>query len=217
MPCLSPVCTDAVTTRYTYGDGQRHQAGRAGRQCHRPLRGRLWRRHAADRRALYERDRRARERPLDLPGFPRRDPGAGWLSARRLRFSGPLRRPRHPDPGRRAERACRDEPGGAEDKPARPAARRDADRRPGHLYRAQPRQSRLRRQPARGRLARRVRRPRSAADVDDARGDEGSRGRHEARGRAREEHVRARADVLALPPPDRQHGFIPRAQVREAP
>jgi 2-oxoglutarate ferredoxin oxidoreductase subunit alpha len=42
----------------------------------------------------------------------------------------------------------------------------------------------------------------TSADVDDARGAEGDR-RHEARGGAREEHVRARADVVALQPPDR--------------
>ena len=65
-------------------------------------------------------------------------------------------------------------------------------------------------------VARRLRRPYRAADDDDARGDEGGRGRHEARGRARQEHVRARADVVALPPPDRAHGRLPRAQVREA-
>ena len=35
MPCLWRLCTEGVTTRYTYGDGQAGQTGRAARQRHR--------------------------------------------------------------------------------------------------------------------------------------------------------------------------------------
>src|SRR5438132_3013022 len=49
-------------------------------------------------------------------------------------------------------------------------------------------------------LFRSLQRARGAADLAHARGAEGGRG-HEARGRALEEHVRARADVVAVHTP----------------
>ena len=114
----------------------------------------------------------------------------------------PLRRPRHPHAGRPAERARRDEPGGAEDERQGPAEGRHADRQLRRVQRQEPRQGRLRDEPARGRLARRVPGARDPADVDDARGGQGVR-RHEREADRCEEHVRARADVVALHAPDR--------------
>ena len=73
------------------------------------------------------------------------------------------------------------------------------------------------REPARGRLAGRLPPARGRADVDDGRGAEGDRRDHLARGRALEELLRARADVVALSPPDRRHARVHRRQVREAP
>ena len=94
-------------------------------------------------------------------------------------------------------------------------AGRDADRQQRRVQRPEPPEGRLHREPARGRLARRVPRARGAADVAHARGGEGS-GRLEARGGALEEHVRARAHVVALHAADRGHDRLPREEVREA-
>ena len=55
-------------------------------------------------------------------------------------------------------------------------------------------------EPARGRHARRLQGARDPADDDDGRGAQGHRGRDVARGRALEELLRARADVVALRP-----------------
>ena len=65
-------------------------------------------------------------------------------------------------------------------------------------------------------------RARDPADDDDARGGQGHR-RHEPRGRARQEHVRARADVVAVHAPDRarrsrrsREKFAKRPEIAEA-
>ena len=86
---------------------------------------------------------------------------------------------------------------------ARPAEGRHAHRRRRRVHRPQPPEGRLRAEPARGRLARRVPAPRHPADDAHGRRAEGGRGRDAARGRALEEHVLARADVVALRPLDR--------------
>ena len=91
-----------------------------------------------------------------FPDYPRRDPRARRIAARRLGLPAPFRRPRHPDAGRPAGRARRDEPGRAEDESQGSRQGRHADREQGRVHRAQPRQGRLHREPARGRLARRV-------------------------------------------------------------
>ena len=88
-----------------------------------PLRRRLRRRHAAHRRPLHRRQRRVRQRPGDAAELPGRDPGPGRHHRRRLVVPGAHLRPRHRHAGRRAERARRDEPGGAQGQPRRPAAR----------------------------------------------------------------------------------------------
>ena len=72
-------------------------------------------------------------------------------------------------------------------------------------------------EPARGRLARGLPGARGAADVAHGRRAEGDRGRDGARGGAREEHVRARADVVALRPRDRVDDDVHHDEVREAP
>ena len=195
------------------GHGESRRAARPGDH---PLRGRLRRRHAADGRPLHERDGGDGERPLDAARLPGRDPRAGRLAPGRLGLPAPLRRPRHPHARRRAERARRDEPGGAEDERRRPAQGRHADRRHRHLQGAQPAEGGLRDEPARGRLARRLPRPRGRADVDDGRRAEGDRGDHVARGRALEELLRARADELALQPAHRGDARLRREEVRQA-
>ena len=138
-----------------------------------------------------------------LPDFPAEIRAPAGSLPGRLGLPDPLLGPRHPHARRRAERPRRDEPGRAPDQPARPAQGRHADRQPRRLHRAQPREGRLHLEPARGRHPRRVPRPRRAADDDDDRGAQGDR-RHQARGRALEEHVRAGPDVVALPPADRR-------------
>ena len=80
-----------------------------------------------------------RQRPGDAAELPRRDPGASGHAAGRLVVPGALRRPRHPDRGRRPGRAGGDEPGGAEGQPRRPAQGRGDHRRHPRLHRAQPR------------------------------------------------------------------------------
>ncbi len=200
--------------RYTCNRGNGQQAGRADLGGDRPLRGRLGRRHAAHRYAVHCRGGPARQRHLDAAGLPGRDSSARRLPAGRVRLPAPLRRPRHPHAGGRAERARRDEPGGAEDEHRRPAQGRDADRRRRRVHRPEPPEGRIRAEPARGRLARRVPGSSRPAHVADGRCAEGRRGRHAARGRAVEEHVRARADVVALRTFDRADDRVPGLEVR---
>ena len=84
----------------------------------------------------------------------------------------------------------------------------------GRVQRAQPAEGGLRGEPARGRLARRVPGARGAADDADGRRAEGRRGRDVARGGALEEHVRARADVVAVRAAGRRDGRVPEREVR---
>ena len=92
-----------------------------------------------------------RQRPVDLPELPGRDPGAGGHPRRRLRLPDPHLRPRDPHAGRRAERARGDEPGGLEGQRRRPADGRHPRHQLGRVRRAGPRQGGLRDQPPRGR------------------------------------------------------------------
>ena len=95
-----PIARSCAIPRERYGeDGRAHQPG------DHPLRGRLRRRHAAHRRPVHERDGGARQRPLDAPRLPGRDPRAGGLAPGRLGLPDPLRRPRHPH-ARATGRTC---------------------------------------------------------------------------------------------------------------
>src|SRR5207344_2748340 len=62
------------------------QAGRAALSSHRPLRGRLRRRHAAHGIAVHVGGGAARQRHLDAARLPRRDPRARGLAPGRLRL-----------------------------------------------------------------------------------------------------------------------------------
>ena len=108
--------------RHDIGDPPAGEPGAGGH----PVRRRLRRRHAARRRPLHRRERRLRQRPRHAAELPGRDPGSRRHHRRRVELPGPHRRLRHRDPGRRAQPARRDEPGGAEGehrRPRRPARR----------------------------------------------------------------------------------------------
>ena len=149
-----------------------------------------------------------------LPNFPAEIRAPAGHARRRLGLPDPLRLPRHPDPRRCAERARRDEPGGAAGQPPGARARRDDHRQRGRVHEAQPREGRLRLQPARGRVAQRLPRP---PDPDDdahpARG-RGDRGRLDARRRPRQEPVRARRALVAVRPARGRDRALDRAEVR---
>ena len=104
-----------------------------------------------------------------LPNFPAEIRAPAGTLPGRVELPGALRRLRHPHPGRRAERAGGDEPGGAQGQPGRPAARRGHHRQHRRVHQAQPGQGRLPDQPAGGRLARRLRGAPGGADLDDGR------------------------------------------------
>ena len=200
--------------RHRPGSGD--QAGQAARPGHHPVRGGLRRRHAADRGPVHAGVGRLRQRPVDAAQLPGRDPRAAGHAARRLVVPGPLRRPRHPHARRRARRTGRDEPGRAAGQPRRPAQGRHDHRRHPRLHLAQPHQGGLLRQPARRRLPRRVRPPPRRPDRDDRRGGQGVRAVPQGR-RAGQEHVRARAALLDVRPPDRVDDLVPRAPLRAGP
>ena len=101
-----------------------------------------------------------------LPNFPAEIRAPAGHPARRLGLPAPLRRPRHPDAGRRARRAGRDEPGGAQGQPrATCRAARTLIVNTDEFTKRNLAEGRLRRQPARGRLPRRLARPPGRADV----------------------------------------------------
>ncbi len=127
----------------TLSHPRRSQVRRAARSGRRPLRRRQRRRHAADRRPVHALDRAGRQRSRHLPRFPGRDPRAAGDDLRRLRLPDQFRLGRDRDGGRRARRADRDEPGGAEDQCRRSEARRPDHRRRRRVRRPQPRQGGL--------------------------------------------------------------------------
>ena len=92
-----------------------------------------------------------------LPNFPAEIRAPAGTLPGRLRLPAALRRPRHPHPGRRAERAGRDEPGRAEGEHRRRAARRGDHRQHGRVHQAgDGRRSATTTSPAGGRLAGRL-------------------------------------------------------------
>ena len=141
-----------------------------------------------------------------LPGLPRRDPGASRAHSRGLRLPAALRRSRHHDPGRRAQRAGGHEPRRAEGQPPLTLA---AGRRSSSTPTSSPSATS----------------PRSGYDQNPL--DDGTlptsrvhpvgltsltvealagSGLSKQGRRAGEEHVRAGPALLALPPPIRGHG-----------
>ena len=122
----------------------------------RPLRGRLRRRHAADRHRSSRRRPRARQRHLDASRTSRPRSARRPARCRASRASSSTSRPRHPHAGRRPERARRDEPRRAQDEPQGPAEGGTLIVEHRRVQRAQPREGGLRGEPARGRLAGRV-------------------------------------------------------------
>ena len=149
-----------------------------------------------------------------LPNFPAEIRAPAGDVAGRVELPAPLRRPRHPHPRRRPERAGRDEPGRAQGEPRRPAARRRHHRQHRRVHQAQPAEGRLR-QPTRSRTARwSVAGARGAADLAHRQGARGLRHLQEGR-RARQEHVRPRPAVLAVQPADRGDDAVPGEQVRQ--
>ena len=109
----------------------RREARPRERAGHRPVRRGFRRRHAARRGPFHRRDRGARQRPRDAAELPGRDPRPGGHARRGVELPDPLRRARHPHARRHAERADRDEPGGAEARtsPISSAARRSSSTR----------------------------------------------------------------------------------------
>ncbi len=115
--------------------------------------------------------------------------------------------------GRLPRRAGGDESRCPEGQPARHATGQLADRGQPRLHQPQPDQGGVRRQPARGQLAGRLRAQRGGPDRHDRRGGQGVRAVPQGR-RTREEHVRPRAALLDVRPPDRDHARVPGEAVR---
>ena len=193
---------------------QRDQAGQAARPRDHPLRRRLRRRDAADRRPLHPGDRVLRQRPLHPPELPGGDPRPAGHAPGRLVVPGPLRGPRHPHAGRLPRRARGDEPGRAQGQPGGHQEGGDDHRRLPRLHRAQPEQGGVRREPARERLPLRVRRARVRAHRHDGGGGQGVRAVPQGR-QPREEHVRARPAVLDVRPAHRADHRVPGAALRQ--
>ena len=125
--------------------GPSQEAGRGARARRHPLRRGLRRRHAADRHQVHGVHRARRQRPLDLPRLPGRDPRPRRLARRRLGLPDPLRLAGHPHARRPARRAGRLQPGRAAREHRRPAPERHADREHRRLRREEHRARRLRR------------------------------------------------------------------------
>ena len=149
---------------------------------------------------VHRRDRGGRQRPRDAAELPGRDPGSRRHAGRRVGVPDPLRLARHPHARRRAERARRDEPGGAARRTS-PELERGATIivNEDAFSQAQPGEGRAT-TPTRSRTARcseyRVHRI-PMTSLTTARG-RGGRGRLDARRRPGQEPVRARRAVVAV-------------------
>ena len=153
-----------------------------------------------------------------LPDFPAeiRAPAGSLpgVSGFQLNFSSQ----RHPHARRPAERAGRDEPGGAQGQPRRPRRRRHAHHQHRRVQQGEPEEGQLRVEPARRRHAQGLPRP-PAAD-HDAQHPRAARGRRAALAQgdgSLQELLRARHPLLALRPPDGADARLDRREVQEEP
>ena len=148
-----------------------------------------------------------------FPDFPAEIRAPAGHAERRLGLPGPHLRPRHPDPGRRAQRPGGHEPGRPE---GQPRADGQGDHPPGQQRRlrgAEPDQGRLRREPPDRRLAGGLHGLRGADDLHHPGGVQGGRGQAPRR-RALQELLRPGPGQLALHPPHRPDPGVDHRAVR---
>ena len=149
-----------------------------------------------------------------LPDFPAEIRATSRHHPRRLGVPAALRRPTSP-PRATPQRARRDEPRRAQGQPQGHPARRGHHRQHRRKFTSRNLTKVGYMTPTRSRTARSSRTPSTrSAHLDDRRGAQGIDIQQEG-GRAREEHVRARPALPALPPPHRGHADLPAPEVRE--
>ena len=151
-----------------------------------------------------------------LPNFPAEIRAPAGTLPGCLQLPAALRRPRHPHPGRRAERAGRDEPGRAEGEHRGCAARRGDHRQHRRVHQARrwPRSATTTSPLEDGSLDG-YQRPPGAADHADRRGAQGVRALPARRPSARKNMFALGLLSLDVPPADRGHREVPADEVRQ--
>ena len=173
------------------------------------VRRRFGRRHAVGGNAIHGRVRDGRQRHRHPARLSRRNPRSCRHAGGRQRLSAQLLQSRGLHRRRRAQRAGRDESGGAQGQPRRPAAQRRADRRPRGLQRGESQARRLHLESAQRSFARQIPGlPGRRHQTDDARP---ARYRaQQSRGLPLPQSVRARDALVALSATDREHRALAR-------